>query len=269
MMEMIGRIREIASPTLVLCLVSATAAVLLMLPKRSDRLIRRPIAPGPASGSSTLPGLIQGRPDAPPLARRLTVSLFCAGALAAVSASRLPGPWWLPWVAVPLVGLVGAAGLGQLVPRANLERERQRMLDAPQALDLMASCLDAGMPVRKACLAVGDAFEGPLGEDLREVTTLVSLGASDARAWTRLHDHRQLGGAADDLARSVESGTMLVAGLRKHALDARHERKAGLQKRARAVGVRTVLPLMVCFIPSFLLLGVVPTVVSAIGTVFG
>lgn len=266
--EVIGRLREIASPTLVLCLMSVVAAVLLVVPRRPDRLRGIPTATRQPR-STGIGSLIRGRGDAPPLVRRLTVSLVCSGALAALSAGRVPGPWWLPWAAAPVLGLVGAVGLGQLMPRATLERERQRLLDAPQALDLMASCLDAGMPVRKACLAVGDAFEGPLGEDLREVTTLVTLGASDARAWTRLHDHRQLGPAADDLARSVESGTMLVAGLRKHALDARQERQAGLQKRARAVGVRTVLPLMVCFIPSFLLLGVVPTVISAISTVFG
>jgi hypothetical protein len=30
------------------------------------------------------------------------------------------------------------------------------------------------------------------------------------------------------------------------------------------VGVRSVLPLMICFLPAFLLLGVLPSVVSAI-----
>jgi hypothetical protein len=33
--------------------------------------------------------------------------------------------------------------------------------------------------------------------------------------------------------------------------------------------VRSVLPLMTCFIPAFLLLGVVPTVVSAVVQAFG
>jgi hypothetical protein len=33
--------------------------------------------------------------------------------------------------------------------------------------------------------------------------------------------------------------------------------------------VRSVLPLMTCFIPSFLLLGVVPTVVSTLAGVLG
>ena len=45
---------------------------------------------------------------------------------------------------------------------------------------------------------------------------------------------------------------------------AREVRRSELQVLARAVGVRSVLPLMMCFIPSFLLLGIVPAVVSAV-----
>ena len=66
------------------------------------------------------------------------------------------------------------------------------------------------------------------------------------------------------LGRSVESGTLLVTTLRHHAVQARERRQASLQVVARSVGVRSVLPLMTCFIPAFLLLGVVPTVASAL-----
>ena len=109
-----------------------------------------------------------------------------------------------------------------------------------------------------------EAFDGPVAEDLGGVVALVELGSSDANAWRTLHDHPQFGPAADDLARSVDSGILVVEALRQHAIRARQTRQAALQVRARAVGVQTVLPLMVCFIPSFLLLGVVPSVVSAL-----
>jgi len=38
--------------------------------------------------------------------------------------------------------------------------------------------------------------------------------------------------------------------------------------RARRVGVRSVLPLMTCFLPSFLLLGVVPIIGGVVGHLF-
>jgi hypothetical protein len=37
---------------------------------------------------------------------------------------------------------------------------------------------------------------------------------------------------------------------------------------ASIVGVRSVLPMMICFIPSFMLLGIVPAVISAIFNAF-
>jgi hypothetical protein len=39
--------------------------------------------------------------------------------------------------------------------------------------------------------------------------------------------------------------------------------------QASIVGVRSVLPMMICFIPSFMLLGIVPAVVSAVFNAFG
>jgi pilus assembly protein TadC len=60
----------------------------------------------------------------------------------------------------------------------------------------------------------------------------------------------------------------MVEGLRHHAAAAREARRGALQVRARAVGVRSVLPMMTCFIPSFMLLGIVPAIVSAVFNAF-
>jgi pilus assembly protein TadC len=97
----------------------------------------------------------------------------------------------------------------------------------------------------------------------------LQLGVGGAAAWRSIHDHPQLGLAAADLARSVESGISMVEGLRHHAAAAREARRGALQVRARAVGVRSVAPMMGCFIPSFMLLGVVPSVISAVFNAFG
>ena len=66
----------------------------------------------------------------------------------------------------------------------------------------------------------------------------------DVVAWQTLHDHPQLGFAAADLARSVESGTSMVQGLRHHAAAAREVRRSELQVLARAVGVPTAVAMM-------------------------
>jgi pilus assembly protein TadC len=208
--------------------------------------------------------LLRGRADAPPLIRRL---LLCGvGVLAlGLPAARIDG--WLGdllWFAVPVVAAIGVLVLGWLEPRSARRRREQLIMEVPQALELMAACLGGGLPARTACAAVVRTFEGPVADDLGQVLALLELGVGDVVAWQALHDHPQLGLAAADLARSVESGTAMVQGLRHHAAAARELRRSERQVLARAVGVRSVLPLMMCFIPSFLLLGIVPAVVSAV-----
>ena len=98
---------------------------------------------------------------------------------------------------------------------------------------------------------------------------LADLGVAESEAWRTLARHPQLGPAASDLSRCVDSGTLMVEALSRHAAAAREARRTALVVRARSVGVRSVLPLMTCFIPAFLLLGVVPTVVSALVAALG
>ena len=137
-------------------------------------------------------------------------------------------------------------------------------MEVPQALELMTACLGAGLPARAACAAVSGPSTVLLLMILARSLASQQLGAPDVTAWRTLRDHPQLGLAAADLARSMESGTSMVEGLRHHAAAARGGGESELQVRAQAVGVRSVLPLMMCFHSSFLLLGIVPAVVSAV-----
>jgi Flp pilus assembly protein TadB len=205
----------------------------------------------------------------PSLGRRLVLSAAAAAGLCLAASSLVDRPAWPIWLGWPVATVVGAVLLGWLEPISARRRREQLILDTPQALELIAIGLAAGMPIRVAARVVVDTYDSAVGEELGRVLALVDLGMPDAEAWRTLGDHPQLGPAAQDLARSVESGTMVIEALRRHAAAARESRRTSLVIRARSVGVRSVLPLMTCFIPSFLLLGVVPTVVSALTAALG
>ena len=208
-----------------------------------------------------LPSWLRGRADTAPFGRRLLGGGMLGLAVAAATLRAGPA---LAFACGMGVACAGAIVLGWLEPGATRIARRQRIADTPQALDLMASCLAAGLPVRSALRAVVEVIDGPLAEDLHQVLRLTELGHDDVSAWRTLARHDQLGPAALDLARSVETGALLVESLLVHAELAREERHGQVEEAARRVGVRSVLPLMVCFIPAFLLLGIVPTVVSAV-----
>jgi len=254
-----------ASASALLCAGFAGLAVFLLLRHPAGqlrRMMRRKSRL--AVGVRPLVRLLQGRADAPPLIHRVLLSMACVIALS-LAAARIDG--WLGgllWFAVPVVAATGVLALGWVEPQSTRRRRQRLIMEVPQALELMAACLGAGLPARTACAAVVQTFDGPVADDLGQVLALLELGVGDVVAWEALRDHPQLGLAAADLARSVESGTSMVEGLRHHAAAAREARRSELQVRARAVGVRSVLPLMTCFIPSFMLLGIVPAVVSAV-----
>jgi pilus assembly protein TadC len=253
------------SATALLCAGFAAMAVALALrhPAGQLRRIGRTTS-RLAVLAAPLARLMRGRPDAPPLLRRVLLS--AAGALAlGLAASRIDGwPGRLIWAALPVITTGGVLALGWLEPMSARRRRQQLIMEVPQALELMAACLAVGLPARTACAAVVAAFEGAVADDLGQVLALLQLGTSEADVWRALGDHPQLGLAAADLARSVESGTSMVQSLRHHAMAAREARRGALQARARAIGVRSVLPMMTCFIPSFMLLGIVPAIASAV-----
>jgi hypothetical protein len=65
------------------------------------------------------------------------------------------------------------------------------------------------------------------------------------------------------MARSLQTGAPMADGLALLAADLRRRRRAVTEQRARSVGVRAAAPLGLCFLPAFVLVGVVPAVVSA------
>jgi len=67
--------------------------------------------------------------------------------------------------------------------------------------------------------------------------------------------------------RSGHSGAALAGSLTRVADDLRADVVAATEARARTAGVLVVLPLGLCFLPAFVLTGLVPVVVGVVGGV--
>ena len=139
----------------------------------------------------------------------------------------------------------------------------------PEALDLLAACLDAGLPMVSAVETVAEASPAATKALLGGVAAEMRLGREGGLAWRELRAHRVWGPVAGDLARAERSGLALADGLRAHADDARAAAREAAVTAARTVGVRSVVPLMACFLPAFVLVGVVPIIASLLGDFLG
>ncbi len=169
-------------------------------------------------------------------------------------------------------GLAVAVGLAVVLPRLEpRERRRRRARLAAQACDvadLLGACLASGAAVGPALAAVADAVGPPAAEPLRVLVGRVRLGADTSAAWEALAAEPAFAAVARAVTRSEESGAPLADALRRAADDVRAHRRGELLTAARSAGVRAVIPLGVCFLPAFGLLGVVPVVASLVSSLW-
>jgi pilus assembly protein TadC len=157
-------------------------------------------------------------------------------------------------------------GLGRLETNGAAGRRSQLVADLPAALDLLSACVVAGMPLRTATAAVAAAVGGVLGDRLGTVVSHAAAGFGDSDAWAALGSDEVIGPVARDLARAADAGTSVAGMLARHAESARAAAQAAAIARAKAVGVRTIVPVSVCYLPAFFLVGVVPVIAGILTT---
>jgi tight adherence protein C len=170
----------------------------------------------------------------------------------------------------PLLCLAGAR-----VP-VMIERRKARQLrnimdsQIPQLLDLLAAASSAGLSGQLSLRRAVDALGGPLAGALREVLDAVDLGAR----W-----REELAGAAErlqlsDLRRTVAVlsrtetlGASLADSTAELAASVRSARRAAVTERARTAPVKMLFPLVFLVLPAFLLLTVVPVLLTTVQSI--
>lgn len=168
------------------------------------------------------------------------------------------------------IGLCAAISVAAVFPvlvrriesRSDRQRRRDLMRQAPEIIDLLTACVCVGAPLSRAIDAVSTAISEPGSSVLRSVSSTLALGGDPAQAWRALAREPGMESLGKALSRSVASGAPLAGILPGIADDLRREQRAAVDEAARAAGVRAVLPLAACFLPAFILLGVVPVVAS-------
>lgn len=157
--------------------------------------------------------------------------------------------------------------------RALTSAGRMRSGDAPEidvavVLDLLDAAGAAGCQIPAALAGVGRAIGGERGALLSAVAAALGLGAAWEQAWAdgaaigSSAAVRSLTPVADALAPSWAHGAPSGALLRGAAAMVRRERHAQAMAAAGRLGVQLVLPLGLCHLPAFVLVGLVPVLIS-------
>ena len=198
----------------------------------------------------------------PLLGRRAAAGVAAVGAAAVIGGAL--------GVAIGLTaGMALERGLRGLEPAA-VRRRRTAVRNAlPGAADLLAACLTAGAPIETATATAARAVGGPLGEDLDSVLRSVRLGSAPVQAWTTAALDPELAPLAIALARASRGGAPPAEVIGGAAEELRDRRRTEASMAAQRVGVHAVAPLALCFLPAFVLIGIVPLVVGLAEQLFG
>jgi pilus assembly protein TadC len=169
------------------------------------------------------------------------------------------------------IGIITAPVIARLLRRLeprSVRIARQAAADAlPFSADLLAAALRAGVPMESAARTTGSACGGAVGRELVRVADSLRLGLDPADAWPLLGATPGGERIADAVVRSADSGAAIARALERVAEDMRAARASRVEATAQRVGVLIVLPLGLCFLPAFVLAGIVPVIVAVLGGV--
>jgi len=245
---------------------SATAAIVaitigivtigMVAQTRFTRPARKLVGSTPRARSATAP-------DGP---LRSQTSWLTLGAAAGLIAVLTVG------VVITVFAVPVALSVRRLAPIRDARRQRAAIERAlPDAMDLLVLSVRAGLtPFQAVCdLATSDVRA--IGDAFGEVVRRTERGQPFADALGALPELLgfQAGGLADVIATSDRHGLPLGPVLDQLTAEVRSTRRRLDQADARKLPVRLSFPLVVCTLPSFVLLAIAPAVIAALSSLGG
>lgn len=167
------------------------------------------------------------------------------------------------------VVLAGLFGIRRLRPLRDA-RLRRTAIDRslPDAMDLLVLSVRAGRTPYQAVCDLAATIGGDVGDAFGEVVRRTERGQSFADALRAVHERLgpRAGSLADVIATSDRHGLPLGPVLDQLTIEARESRRRLEQAGARRLPVRLSFPLVVCTLPSFVLLAILPAVIAALSS---
>ncbi len=151
--------------------------------------------------------------------------------------------------------------------RATLAK-RRISTHFPDALDLLVLSIRAGYLPAQAVGEIAAYLPEPLRQSFAAVSEAMQRGDRFADALTQLRT--RLGPIAQPLVDSLSAadryGLPLAPVLERLAFEARQQRRRDADATARELPVRLAMPLVLCTLPSFVLLSIVPLLLGALSS---
>lgn len=212
-----------------------------------------------------------GRPatrDGAPRQRRPHVDLDAARTRAVAALATVAGVTPI----LPLLAPLAGAAVWLLLARGPSRRARRRAAEVaaslPEAVDLLALAVTAGCTVPQAVAVVAARGHGAVARSLRGVVAATGRGARCADALEALPT--ALGDAVRPLVAPLVAceryGAPVADALDRVASEVRAGQRRRAEEAARRIPVKLLFPLVLCILPAFALLTVVPLLAGGLAS---
>jgi len=154
--------------------------------------------------------------------------------------------------------------------RSRTQRHRRAVMSAmPEALDLVIVSIEAGHLPLEALRLLHPVLPTVVGGAFAEVVARVDRGERFAFALRALPE--RLGPSSltfvDAIVHTERAGLAFGPAVQRLADDAREHRRRLAEAAARELPIRLSFPLVLCTLPSFVLVAIVPLLIGALSSV--
>ena len=147
-------------------------------------------------------------------------------------------------------------------------QERQRLIEdaLPDAMDLLVTCVEAGLALDAAMSRVAQELElvAPvLAQELKQTLLEIQAGVRRSDAFHRLSNRTGVEDLRTLSAMIIQTemfGTSVSRALRVHAEGMRTKRMQRAEEKAAMVSVKMTVPLILCILPSLMAVVIGPAV---------
>lgn len=155
-----------------------------------------------------------------------------------------------------------------ILARKVRERQKKIVQALPDALDLMVTCMEAGLGADAAFSKLAEKTSGPISETFTMYLRQVGMGRPRREALAYVAERtgvQVLIRLASAVAQAEAVGTSLGDVLRMQSDDLRVARREKARQAAMRAPVMMVIPLVVCFLPAMGVVILVPSVLNLLG----
>jgi tight adherence protein C len=158
---------------------------------------------------------------------------------------------------------------GWMLPRTWLRgqmKARQKLIikALPDSLDLVTTCVEAGLGLDAALARVAEKTEGPFAEELKRMLRDVAMGKLRRDALTELHERvgvEELTNFINSIIQAEQLGVGIAQVLRVQSDQLRTKRRQRAEKSAHEAPIKMLFPLVLFIFPAFMIVILGPAVI--------